>query len=71
MVSLRNRSARDPEGRMSVLEHLRELRRRLIVVIVLIALGAIAGWAMYNPILEILKHPYCSIPYKHRLGAQN
>jgi len=61
----------DPEGRMSVLDHLRELRRRLIVVMIIIALGAIVGWLVYNPLLAILKQPYCNIPYQHRLGAQN
>lgn len=69
MAALRRRPTRDPEGRMSVLDHLRELRRRLIAVIAIIAVGAIVGWVLYNPILEILKHPYCTIPYQHRLGA--
>ncbi len=56
---------------MSVLDHLRELRRRLIVVMLIVALGAVVGWLVYNPLLEILKQPYCNIPYQHRLGAQN
>jgi sec-independent protein translocase protein TatC len=54
---------------MSVLDHLRELRRRLIVIFVIIAAGAIVGWVAYEPILEVLKHPYCRLPYEHRLGA--
>jgi sec-independent protein translocase protein TatC len=61
----------NPEGRMSVLDHLRELRRRLIIVMLMIAAGAVIGWLVYNPLLEILKHPYCNIPYQHRLGALN
>lgn len=56
---------------MSVLDHLRELRRRLIVVMIIVALGAVVGWIVYNPLLEILKQPYCNIPFQHRLGAQN
>jgi len=56
---------------MSVLDHLRELRRRLILVMIIVALGAVVGWLIYNPLLDILKHPYCNIPYQHRLGAQN
>jgi len=56
---------------MSVLDHLRELRRRLIVVLIIVALGAVVGWLVYNPLLEILKQPYCNIPFQHRLGAQN
>jgi sec-independent protein translocase protein TatC len=68
---LRPRKASNPDGRMSVLDHLRELRRRLIVVMIIIALGAVIGWIIYNPLLGLLKHPYCNIPYQHRLGAQN
>ena len=56
---------------MSVLDHLRELRRRLIIVMLVIAAGAVVGWLVYNPLLEILKHPYCNIPYQHRFGALN
>ena len=53
---------------MSVIEHLRELRRRLIVVVLIISAGAIVGWIFYDhPILSILKHPYCSIQPQHRL----
>ena len=33
---------------MSVLDHLRELRRRLIIVMLLIALGAVIGWLVYD-----------------------
>jgi sec-independent protein translocase protein TatC len=60
------RRERNPEGRMSVLDHLRELRRRLIIIVVIIVIGAIVGWELYGPILTFLKHPYCSVPRKYR-----
>jgi sec-independent protein translocase protein TatC len=69
--SLRRSAKANPEGRMSVLDHLRELRRRLIVVMIIVSLGAIIGWIVYNPLLTILKQPYCNVPYQHRLGALN
>ncbi len=56
---------------MSVLDHLRELRRRLIIVMLVIAAGAVLGWLLYNPLLQVLKEPYCKIPFEHRLGALN
>ena len=56
----------NPEGRMSVIEHLRELRRRVIYALLIIAAGAILGWIFYDPILRFLEHPYCSVPAKHR-----
>jgi len=67
----RTRKPANPEGRMSVLDHLRELRRRLIIAMVIVALGAVIGWLVYNPLLGLLKAPYCNIPYQHRLGALN
>lgn len=51
---------------MSVLDHLRELRRRLIVAVVVIAAGAVLGWIFYTPILDFLKHPYCNVPPQYR-----
>ncbi|MDQ6850965.1 MAG: twin-arginine translocase subunit TatC [Actinomycetota bacterium] len=63
--SLRRRR-RNPDGRMAVMDHLRELRRRLILVVVIIAAGAIVGWVLYEPIIAFLKHPYCSVPAKYR-----
>jgi sec-independent protein translocase protein TatC len=64
----------NPEGRMSVMDHLRELRRRIIWVVVIVAAGAVVGWELYGPILDFLKHPYCSVPQRYRyqpLGADS
>ncbi|MDQ1736523.1 MAG: hypothetical protein QOH56_2774, partial [Pseudonocardiales bacterium] len=36
---------------MSVLDHLRELRRRLFIIMLIIGAGAIVGWLLYDPIL--------------------
>lgn len=51
---------------MPVMDHLRELRRRLIYIVLIIAVGAVVGWYLYGPILDFLKHPYCSVPVKYR-----
>jgi sec-independent protein translocase protein TatC len=56
---------------MSVLDHLRELRRRLIIVMLLVAAGAVLGYLAYDWILAFLKHPYCHVDYRHRFGARN
>ena len=65
-LRLRSRRRRNPEGRMSVMSHLRELRRRIVIILLIIAAGAVVGWVFYDPILTILKHPYCSVPASHR-----
>src|SRR5208282_839663 len=44
---------------MTLGEHLSELRRRLIIAICAIAIGAIATYVLYDSILKILQSPYC------------
>jgi sec-independent protein translocase protein TatC len=51
---------------MPVLDHLRELRRRIVTVLVLVALGSVLGWYLYPHTLDLLRHPYCSVPEKFR-----
>ena len=63
--SLRRRRS-NPEGRMSVMDHLRELRRRIILSLVIVGVGAILGWYIYNPLIHFLEHPYCQVDYRHR-----
>ncbi len=60
------RRAKNPDGRMPVLDHLRELRRRVIVVVLIVAVGAVFGWIFYGHLLDVLKHPYCEVPKKYR-----
>lgn len=56
---------------MPVLDHLRELRRRLIIIVLIVVAGAVVGWFLYGHILDILRHPYCSVPEKYRYIANN
>lgn len=61
----------NPEGRMSVLDHLRELRRRLIIALLFVAAGAVVGWLLYDPVIRILQHPYCAVDYHHRFPGND
>src|SRR5690349_6995093 len=57
------------EGRMPILDHLRELRRRLGVSLIIIAVGTIAGYFHYAPILSILERPFCAVDPAYRFGG--
>jgi sec-independent protein translocase protein TatC len=46
---------------MTLVEHLRELRSRLIKSIVALTIGACVGFALYNPVLDVLVEPYCDV----------
>ena len=52
-------------GQMSLMEHLRELRHRLIVSAIAVAVGATIAFLFYNRILDFLVHPYCQVIKKH------
>lgn len=51
---------------MPVLDHLRELRRRVIIMLLIVAVGGVLGWIFYANILDFLRHPYCQVPAKYR-----
>ncbi|WP_375498888.1 twin-arginine translocase subunit TatC [uncultured Jatrophihabitans sp.] len=63
----KKRPPKTPDGRMAVLDHLRELRRRIIWAMVFIAVGAVVGWVLYLHTLDFLKQPYCDVPAKYRV----
>src|SRR5688572_10827964 len=44
---------------MSLVEHLTELRRRLVISAAAIGLGAIVAFVFYDQILDFLITPYC------------
>lgn len=48
-------------GQMSLMEHLEELRTRIIRSVMAIAVGAIVAYIFYPPILEFLLEPHCEI----------
>ncbi|HEV3352500.1 MAG TPA: twin-arginine translocase subunit TatC [Acidimicrobiales bacterium] len=54
-------------GRMTLVEHLTELRRRLIISAIAVAVGACVAFALYNPILAFLSGPYHSITHGQKL----
>lgn len=46
---------------MTLIEHLTELRRRLVKAVIALVLGGIVGFIIYGPVLEILQAPYCEV----------
>lgn len=49
---------KDPEGRMTLVEHLRELRFRLIVAVLAIVVGMVVTLIFYDTIFNLLKEPF-------------
>ncbi|SDE99540.1 sec-independent protein translocase protein TatC [Pseudonocardia oroxyli] len=73
MVKLPGRRKKNPDGTMTLVEHLYELRNRLGVSLIAIALTTIIGYIWFEvgffggPSLGgLLKEPYCSLPASSR-----
>jgi sec-independent protein translocase protein TatC len=54
-----------PEQGMTLVEHLTELRTRIIICVVAVALGVIAGFILYPQIFDVLIRPYKDIADNH------
>src|SRR5688500_3576607 len=55
----RRKSPEEREGSMSLIDHLKELRHRLLICIWALIAGSIVGIFLYNPVMELIKSPYC------------
>ncbi|MEW2359927.1 twin-arginine translocase subunit TatC [Spirillospora sp. NPDC029432] len=69
-MKLTTRQAADPEGRMPLMDHLRELRNRLVKVLLALLAGTVIGWIFFSPVWDFLKEPYCALPASKDLNGQ-
>jgi sec-independent protein translocase protein TatC len=51
----------NPEARMPLMDHIRELRSRLIKALLGIGAGMAVGWIFFKPVWTFLEKPYCSV----------
>jgi sec-independent protein translocase protein TatC len=56
---IRSQRRANPEGRMPLFDHLRELRSRVVKIALTIIAGAVVGWVFYDRIWNFLERPYC------------
>jgi sec-independent protein translocase protein TatC len=61
--------ARNREGRMPVLAHLSEFRKRIVRALLFIVLFALVGWNFYNPIVDRLTLPICDLAAARASGS--
>ncbi len=49
------------DGQMTLLEHIAELRGRLVKIVLSIVVGSVIAYLAYGPILSFFTQPYCQI----------
>ena len=60
----------NPEARMSLMEHIRELRNRVLKALLVVTAGAVAGWFIEPSAWTFITRPYCKLPARVRNGPQ-
>jgi len=61
----RRRTVEAKTGTMTVVEHLEELRHRLVVGLIAVAAGAVLGWFLFDPFLTAVRKPFCEFVTTH------
>jgi sec-independent protein translocase protein TatC len=56
---VRSKRQENPEGRMPLMDHLRELRNRVVKIAIAVIAGAAVSWAFYQHIWNFIQRPYC------------
>ncbi|MEV6860191.1 twin-arginine translocase subunit TatC [Streptosporangium subroseum] len=57
------------EGRMPLMDHLRELRNRLVIALLGLLAGIVVGFIFFDPIWRFVSEPYCGLPQAQELRA--
>jgi sec-independent protein translocase protein TatC len=57
---VRAKRRENPEGRMPLMDHLRELRNRVVKMALALLAGSVVGWIFYNWITNFLEEPFCN-----------
>lgn len=57
------------QARMPLIEHLRELRKRVLRSAIAVLLVFVGGWYLYNPIITTLAKPVCDLKAAQESGS--
>ena len=70
LTSRRRAAATVEDSRMTLVEHLKELRRRLLISFIAVGLvSLVVGIWGYHAVFDLLRRPYCHVPVSRRTGG--
>lgn len=65
-----NEPGDDAEGRMPLMDHLRELRNRVLISVLALVVTTIVGLIFFDPIWAFMSKPYCSLEIAQKLRPE-
>jgi sec-independent protein translocase protein TatC len=66
---VRSQRRQNPEGRMPVMDHIRELRNRVVKMALALGAGMIAGFVFFNPVWHLIERPLCRATIRGQTGC--
>ena len=67
---VRTQRQKDPEGRMPLMDHIRELRNRVVKMALALAAGMVVGFIFFNPVWKVIERPLCSATIRGQTGCK-
>ena len=68
--SRRQQNPEDPEGRMPLTDHLRELRNRVVKIALALAAGMTTGFIFFSQAWRVIERPLCSTAIRGHSGCR-
>jgi sec-independent protein translocase protein TatC len=65
-----SRRQQNPEGRMPLLDHLRELRNRVVKMALALGAGMTAGFVFFNQAWHVIERPLCATAIRGHSGCR-
>jgi len=64
-----SRREENPEGRMPLMDHLRELRNRVVKMALALIAGMIVGFIFFEPVWHVIERPLCATEIRGHSGC--
>jgi len=66
---VRSQRQENPEGRMPLMDHIRELRNRVVKIALALGGGMILGFIFFNPVWRVINRPLCAAVIRGETGC--
>jgi sec-independent protein translocase protein TatC len=67
---VRSQRRANPEGRMPVMDHIRELRNRVVKILLAVGAGMVVGFVFFTPVWNVIQRPLCSAVIRGQTGCK-